>query len=306
VRALVTGGAGFVGSHVADALVARGEEVVVVDNLSSGNRDNVPNGARLVEVDIRDEALAEVFAGAKPDVCFHLAAQADVITSVRDPAFDAHVNVIGTLRVLQATGDGQVVFTSTGGAIYGECERAAREDDPRRPLSPYGTSKLAGEEYLATWNRLWGTRHVVLRLGNVYGPRQLPSLEGGVVSIFLDRMAAGDDTQIFGDGNQSRDFVYVGDVARAMLAAVGQDGGVYNVASGRETSVNELHELCRRVSGSEREPTYAEARAGDVLRSVLDPGRANSELGWRPETSLEDGLRKTWAWVQERDGGTRT
>jgi UDP-glucose 4-epimerase len=306
VRAVVTGGAGFVGSHVADALLARGDEVVVIDNLSTGSRENVPEGARIVELDIRDESLAGVFAEAKPEVCFHLAAQADVITSVRDPAFDADVNVVGTLRVLQASGDAQVVFTSTGGAIYGECERPAREDDPRRPLSPYGTSKLAGEEYLATWNRLWGTRHVALRLANVYGPRQLPSLEGGVVSIFLDRMAADDDTQIFGDGKQSRDFVYVGDVARALLAAVGHDGGVYNIASGRKTSVNELHELCRRVSGSSREPIYADARSGDVRRSALDPGRANSDLGWRPETSLEDGLRKTWGWVKERGIGTRS
>jgi UDP-glucose 4-epimerase len=295
VRAIVTGGAGFIGSHVVDALLTRGDEVVVIDNLSSGSRDNVAPQARLVELDIRDAGLAGIFGEVRPDICFHLAAQADVVTSVESPDYDAEVNVIGTLRVLQAAGEAQLVFTSTGGALYGECERPATEDDPRRPLAPYGASKLAGEEYLAMWNRLHGTGHVSLRLGNVYGPRQAPSLEGGVVAIFLDRMSAGEETVIFGDGGQSRDFVYVGDVADAVLAAVGSDGGVYNIGTGADTSIRELHEICSRVSGTGRDPTFAEARPGEIRRSVLDPSRAGRALGWQARTGLEDGLHKTLA-----------
>jgi UDP-glucose 4-epimerase len=291
VRAVVTGGAGFIGSNLVDALVARGDEVVVVDNLSSGKRGNVNSAAQLVEADIRSASLPD------GDVVFHLAAQADVPTSVSKPDFDAEVNVVGTVRVLQAAGGTPVVFTSTGGAIYGECERPAREDDPRRPLSPYGTAKLAGEEYLATWNRLHGTAHTALRFANVYGPRQEAGLEGGVVAIFLEAMAAGEETKIFGDGRQTRDFVHVDDVVRALLAAPGT-GSVFNIGSGRETSVLELHERCRAVAGDGREPSMEEAREGDVQRSTLDVSRAADELGWRPEVGLDEGLRRTWDWVQ--------
>src|SRR6266700_2263596 len=204
MRAMVTGGAGFIGSHLVDALLARGDEVHVVDNLATGSRGNLASAATLHELDIRDETLEELAARVRPEVVFHLAAQADVGTSVERPAFDADVNVIGTVRVLEAAraAGARVVFTSSGGAIYGECERPAREDDGLQPLSPYGTSKLAGEEYLATWNRLHGTSHVTCRLANVYGPRQLPSLEGGVIAIFLDRLREGRETEIFGDGNQ--------------------------------------------------------------------------------------------------------
>jgi UDP-glucose 4-epimerase len=246
--------------------------------------------------DIRGDADS-AFDAARPEVCFHLAAQADVGTSVERPDYDADVNVIGTLHVLEAARrhGAQVVFSSTGGAIYGECERPALEDDPREPLSPYGTSKLAGEEYLATWNRLHGTQHVALRLANVYGPRQLAKLEGGVVAIFMERLAAGDGVRIFGDGEQTRDFVYVGDVVRAMLASVGRSGGVFNVGTGVETSVNALFETCRRVVGSGAEAEYAPPRPGDLLRSVLDPDRAERELGWRAEHDLERGVRETWA-----------
>jgi UDP-glucose 4-epimerase len=220
-----------------------------------------------------------------------------VPTSVSKPDFDAEVNVVGTVRVLQAAGGTPVVFTSTGGAIYGECERPAREDDPRRPLSPYGTAKLAGEEYLATWNRLHGTAHTALRFANVYGPRQEAGLEGGVVAIFLEAMAAGEETKIFGDGRQTRDFVHVDDVVRALLAAPGT-GSVFNIGSGRETSVLELHERCRAVAGDDRQPSMEEAREGDVQRSTLDVSRAADELGWRPEVGLDEGLRRTWDWVQ--------
>jgi len=297
MRALVTGGAGFIGSNLVDALLARGDDVVVVDDLSSGKRANVDAAAKLVELDIRDPAVADAFAEARADVCFHLAAQADVPTSVARPDFDAEVNVVGTVRVLAAAGATPVVFSSTGGAIYGECERPANEDDPRRPLSPYGIAKLAGEEYLAGWNRLHGTRHTALRFANVYGPRQEAGLEGGVVAIFLEAMAAGRETTVFGGGRQTRDFVHVDDVVRGLLLAPEQ-GGVYNIGSGVETSVLELHERCREVAGDEREPLTAPPREGDVQRSVLDVSRAERELGWRSEIPLADGLRRTWDWIQ--------
>ena len=293
---LVTGGAGFIGSHVAEALVARGEDVVVLDDLSSGKRENLPEGAELVEGDIR-EPQDELFAGVKPDICFHLAAQADVRVSVARPEHDARINVIGTINLLEAAREHgtQLVFSSTGGAIYGECDGPAPEDAPRQPLAPYGTSKLAGEEYLATYNRLHGTKHVALRYGNVYGPRQDPHGEAGVVAIFFKRFLSGEQPRIFGDGKQTRDYVYAVDVVRATLAAAGRAGGVYNVGTGRETSVVELFDLCRRVAGKESvEPEFAPPRPGELQRSVLDVSRAVDDLGWRPEHSLEEGLRETW------------
>ncbi len=295
MRTVVTGGAGFIGSHVVDALLARGDEVHVLDNLTSGKHENLRDGSVFHEADIRSEADA-VFAEARPEVVFHLAAQASVSVSVERPELDADVNVLGTVRVLEAARrhGAQVVFSSTGGAIYGECDRPAAEDAERRPISPYGISKLAGEEYLAGWNRLHGTRHVALRLGNVYGPRQDPHGEAGVVAIFLEVIAAGRRPRIFGDGTATRDYVYVGDVVRATLAATGADGGVYNVATGRETSVLELVDRMRAVTGADVEADHAEPRLGDLQRSVLDPSLAKRELGWRAEASLDDGLASTW------------
>ena len=295
MRAVVTGGAGFIGSHVVEALLARGDEVTVVDDLSNGKRENVPEGARFVERDVR-EGLAAVFDESRPELCCHLAAQVDVRVSVERPLHDASVNVLGTIAVLEAARahDAQVVFSSTGGAIYGECDAPAPEDSERRPLAPYGVSKLAGEEYLAAYNRLYGTRHVSLRYGNVYGPRQDPHGEAGVVAIFFGRLAEGEAPRIFGDGLQTRDYVYAGDVARATLDAAGHDGGVFNVGTGIETSVLELYEVCRRVAGSEVEAVKAPARLGELQRSVLDISLAQRELGWRPEVTLEEGLRLTW------------
>ncbi len=292
----MTGGAGFIGSHVADALVARGDEVVVVDNLSSGKRENVSQGARLAELDIRDGALAELFDDVRPDICFHLAAQAAVPVSVERPEYDAEVNVLGTIRVLEGCRrhGAQTVFSSTGGAIYGECDGPAPESSERRPVSPYGTSKLAGEEYLALYNRLYETGHVAVRYANVYGPRQDPHGEAGVVAIFLGRLLDGQQARIFGDGLQTRDYVYVGDVVRATLAAVGHRGGVFNVGTGIQTTVVDLYELCRRVSGVDAEPEFAPPRLGECRHSVVDPSLAGRELGWRPEVSLEEGLRATW------------
>ncbi len=299
MRVVVTGGAGFIGSNLVDALVARGDEVLVVDDLSSGKRENVAAAARFEELDVRDPELVGLFAEARPEAVFHLAAQADVPTSVARPDFDAEVNVLGTIRVLQAAGEAPVVFSSTGGAIYGECDGPAREDHPRLPLSPYGVAKLAGEEYLAAWNRLHGTRHTALRFANVYGPRQETGLEGGVVAIFLNAMAAGEQTTIFGDGRQTRDFVHVDDVCAALQLAAGR-GGTFNVGGGHETSVLELHERCRAVAGDERPPLTAPPREGDVVRSVLDVSLAAAELGWRPRISLDDGLRGTWDWIRSR------
>jgi UDP-glucose 4-epimerase len=293
---LVTGGAGFIGSHVVDTLLDRGDDVAVVDSFATGSRENLRDEATLIERDIRED-LRDAVAGA--EVVFHLAAQADVGTSVERPEYDAEVNVLGTLRVLEAAraAGAHVVFSSTGGAVYGETARPAREDDPLTPLAPYGASKLAGEQYLATWNRLHGTGHVTLRFANVYGPRQLPKLEGGVIAIFMNRIAAGEPVTIFGDGEQTRDFVYVADVVAAMLAAAKHRGGVFNVGTGIETSVNRLYAVIQEITGTDADPEYAPARLGDLLRSSVDVTRAERELGWRPEGTLEAGLAETWAWA---------
>jgi UDP-glucose 4-epimerase len=298
MRAVVTGGAGFIGSHVAEALLARGDEVHVVDNLAKGKRENVASGAELHEADIRDPDA--VFDEVRPEKIFHLAAQADVRVSVERPGHDADVNVLGTVRILEAARrhGAQIVFSSTGGAIYGECDGPARETAERRPLAPYGTSKLCGEEYLSTWNRLYSTGHVSLRFGNVYGPRQEPHGEAGVVAIFMGRLRDGGTPTIYGDGSQTRDYVFVGDVVRGMLAAAGHEGGVFNIGTGRETSVVELYDAIQRAAGTERAPTFAEARLGELQRSVLDVSLAARELGWRAERSLDDGLAATWRWIE--------
>ena len=298
ITAIVTGGAGFIGSHVADALLARGDRVAVVDDLSSGKRERVPAGAELHQIDIRDAAAMRALAtDLRPQAIFHLAAQADVRVSVEDPGRDADVNVRGTAEVLEAARlcDARVVFSSTGGAIYGDVDVIpSPESTPCAAMAPYGVAKLCGEHYVELYNRLYGTRHVILRYGNVYGPRQDPHGEAGVVAIFFGRLAEGEAPQIFGDGLQTRDYVYAGDVARATLAAAGHNGGVFNVGTGSETSVLELYELCRRVAGSEVEAVKAPDRLGELQRSVLDVSLAERELGWRPEVTLEQGLRVTW------------
>ena len=300
MRAIVTGGAGFIGSHVVDALVAQGAEVAVVDSLVHGAKENVAAGAELHVRDIR-EPLDDLFDAVRPEAVLHLAAQADVRVSVARPVADAEVNVLGTIRILEGARKhgAQVVFSSTGGAIYGDCTKSAPEDSPCEPLSPYGTAKLAAEEYLRTYNRLYGTRHIALRYGNVYGPRQDPHGEAGVVAIFLGALARGEQARIFGDGSQTRDYVYVGDVARATVAALGHEGGVFNVGTGRETAVAELYELCARVAGSDLPAEHAPARLGELQRSFLDPTLAAETLGFRAMVDLEDGLRSTWDWVQK-------
>jgi UDP-glucose 4-epimerase len=298
VRAVVTGGAGFIGSNVVDALLERGDDVHVLDDLSRGKRDNVAAGAQLREGDIRHDA-ASLFAEVRPDVCFHLAAQIDVRVSVERPELDADVNVVGTLQVLEAAREHgtKLVFSSTGGAIYGECDGPAPEDHPRAPLAPYGVSKLAAEEYIAAYNRLYGSTHVSLRYGNVYGPRQDPHGEAGVVAIFMNALRDGKTPRIYGDGSQTRDYVFVGDVVAATLAAAGHPGGVFNVGTGVETSVLDLYERIQRAAELERPAEHADPRPGELQRSVLDPSRAGRELGWKPGRSLDEGLAATWAWI---------
>jgi UDP-glucose 4-epimerase len=295
MRAVVTGGAGFIGSNLVDALIARGDEVLVLDDFSFGKRQNLNPAADVLQHDVRVPFEIEA------EVVFHLAAQADVQTSMKRPAFDAEVNVVGTVNVLQAAhaAGAQVIFSSSGGAGYGECPGPVDESFPFLPLSAYGIAKKCGEEYLAGWNRIHGSSHIALRFANVFGPRQDSGLEGGVVAIFLERLARGDETIIFGDGGQVRDFVYVGDIVSALLAAAGRSGGPFNIGTSRETTVAELHQACAVVAGVPHAPRLEPERLGDVRRSVLDAGLAERELGWKPQTSLEEGLALTWAWMRE-------
>jgi UDP-glucose 4-epimerase len=306
MRALVTGGAGFIGSNLVDALVERGDAVTVVDDLSTGRRENLAEalaaGAELVELDVREaDALAGAVAARRPAVVFHLAAQIDVRKSLADPAFDAAVNVGGTANVLEAArgaGAARVVFSSTGGAIYGEGagkELPLDEDAPIEPFSAYGQSKFAAEGYLALYERLYGLSGVSLRLGNVYGPRQDPLGEAGVIAIFCGRLQAGERPTVFGDGRQTRDYIYVGDVVTAMLAAAGSEAsGAINVGTGIEIDVLELAARLGELAGAEDfQPELAPPRTGEVQAISIDPARAERELGWRAETGIDEGLRLT-------------
>jgi UDP-glucose 4-epimerase len=297
--AIVTGGAGFIGSHVADALLARGDRVAVVDNLATGKRERVPDGAEFHELDIRDgERLRALFGDVRPHAVFHLAAQADVRRSVEDPGFDADVNVRGTVEVLEAArgSDARVVFSSTGGALYGEADTIpSPETTPIAPLSPYGTSKLSAEGYVGLFNRLYGTRHVTLRYGNVYGPRQDPHGEAGVVAIFFGRLTSGETPLIFGDGRQTRDYVYVGDVVAANLAALAYEGNVeaFNIGTETETSVVDLLAESQRAAGTSVTPEHRPPRLGELDRSCLDCSLARRELEWQPSVPLAAGLAET-------------
>jgi UDP-glucose 4-epimerase len=310
MKALVTGGAGFIGSNLVDALLARGDAVTVVDDLSTGRRENLDGalatGAELAELDLREAApLAELVAAAGPDVVFHLAAQIDVRRSIEDPAFDASINVGGTatlLEAMRAVGTPRIVFVSTGGAIYGEGQGQRLpldESTPIAPLSAYGQSKFAAEGYLALYERLYGLSGLSLRLGNVYGPRQDPLGEAGVIAIFCGKLRAGERPTVFGDGTQTRDYIYVGDVVAAALAAAESEfSGPVNIGSGIETDVLELARLLAEIDGAEGfEPEFAPPRAGEVQRIALDASRAERELGWRATTSVADGLRLTLASI---------
>ena len=299
-RAVVTGGAGFVGSHVVDLFLAEGYDVVSIDDLSTGRESNVAEDARLEQLDIVDaDRVEEVVSSARPTVVCHLAAQASVTVSVKSPDRDLDVNVKGTFNVCESArrAGAPVVFASTGGALYGDgVPLPTPEETPARPLSPYGSSKLAGEAYVGTWGRLHGIPNVVLRLGNVYGPRQSPHGEAGVVAIFSDRLRTGEQPIVYGEGRPTRDYIHVADVARAFLAAAteGRDG-TYNVGWGAETSVSELLDAMQRIAGTSVEPRMEPLRAGELNRSALDSSRIASELGWGPQVRLEDGLASTYA-----------
>jgi UDP-glucose 4-epimerase len=307
MRVVVTGGAGFVGSHVADAFLARGDEVLVVDDLSTGKRENLPEAAGLAEIDVGDgDALRLQLEGFGPELICHLAAQASVTVSVSNPDLDFASNVRGTFNVCQiATALGaRVVFASTGGALYGNgAPIPTPETYVAQPLAPYGASKLAGEAFIATQARYDGTAHVVLRLGNVYGPRQNPHGEAGVVAIFSDRLLSGEQPIVYGEGKPTRDYVHVADIARCfVLAAESEQAGTFNVGWGQEVSVLELLEELQRAAGTSVEPRLEPLRAGELDRSAIDSSVATATLGWRPEVTLADGLADTFRWYASTQG----
>ena len=308
---LVTGGAGFIGSHVADRLLEEGCEVHVLDDLSGGVRENVPEGATFHELDVRDDAVGDLFAEHRFEALCHLAAQMDVRRSVADPEFDASVNVLGLLNLMEAgreNGLEKVAFASTGGAIYGEPDPEVNgggpqpESHPTRPMSPYGITKLVSEHYLRFYEQTHGVAYAALRFGNVYGPRQNPHGEAGVVAIFAERLLRGEPVTINGEGTQTRDYVYVDDVVRAFVAALAKEAsGVYNVGTGVETDVNALFRHINRHAGAGAEETHGPAKPGEQRRSVLDVSHTGRALGWRPEVDVATGLERTVDWFRQRE-----
>ncbi|WP_455389132.1 SDR family oxidoreductase [Petrachloros mirabilis] len=305
MKVLVTGGAGFIGSHLVDRLVQEGHEVIIVDNLATGKRRNINRAARFYKLDIQSWRLERVFRNERPNVVMHLAAQMDVRKSVEDPMFDAQVNILGTLNVLQQAvrhGVRKVVFSSSGGAIYGEQETCpAPESHLTQPLSPYGLSKLCGEQYLSYFQRVSGLQVVSLRYANVYGPRQDPEGEAGVVAIFIQKLLNNEQAVINGNGRQTRDFVFVEDVVDANLGMMGQETkGTYNVGTGTETSVNDLFRMLIQLTGSTCKEVHGPAKKGEQARSVIDSTKLRQELSWEPKTDLNEGLRKTVDYFRER------
>ena len=298
MKILVTGGAGFIGSHLVDRLIQEGHELVVVDNLSTGKRKNINRAAEFYKLDIQSSwRLARVFRNERPSLVMHLAAQMDVRRSVEDPTYDAQVNILGTVNVLQQAvnhGARKVIFASSGGAIYGEQEVfPASESHPTQPLSPYGISKLSGEHYLAYFQRLSGIQCVALRFANVYGPRQDPEGEAGVVAIFTRKLLSGEQAIINGNGRQTRDFVFVDDVVEAHLAVMGKDvQGTYNVGTGEETTVNELFRILADEIRPGAKELHGPAKKGEQIRSVIDAAKLH-QLGWDPKVSIRDGLART-------------
>lgn len=305
MRVLITGGAGFIGSQIADAHVARGDDVAVIDSLVTGRREFVPGRARFYQTDVRDPSMREIFERERPHLVNHHAAQASVSASVRDPVFDADVNVLGTIRLAALAvefGAEHFVFASTGGALYGEPDRLpADESTPILPLSPYGCAKWTAEAYLTLFGRTNGLRACCLRYANVYGPRQDPHGEAGVVAIFARALLDEKPAIIYGDGEQTRDFVFVDDVVRAnLLAADRQVAGAFNIGTGRGTSVNTVYRTLAGLTRSAAAPAYGPPRAGDVRHITLAAAAAQQHLGWTPATSLETGLAATVAWFAEQ------
>ena len=305
LKILVTGGAGFIGSNVVDAFVAAGHEVHVLDNLSHGKRENLPASVPLHVVDIRDRSLGDLLAQERFDVVSHHAAQIDVRHSVDDPLYDADVNIMGSLNLIvacQRCGVRKVIYSSSGGAVYGEPRYLpADENHPIDPASPYGVSKHVVEQYLRLMSLTYGSRYTVLRYPNVYGPRQDPLGEAGVISIFAYRMLAGEEITIYGTGEQERDFVFVGDCARANVMALdGTDGATLNLGTGKGTTINQLFSIMADITGYRLPATYAPARLGETMRMAVDAGRAREVLGWEPSVDLTEGLRRTIASVGGR------
>jgi UDP-glucose 4-epimerase len=306
MRVMVTGGGGFIGSNTVDALIeAGGYQVSILDNLSAGKRDQINPRASFHEVDLRDaERVKASIELGRPEIILHLAAQMDVRRSVADPAFDAQVNLVGFLNLMEAArehGLKRVVFASTGGAIYGEQDVfPCDEDHPRRPVSPYGIAKMATEAYLFFYQVQYGIDYVAMRYANVYGPRQDPHGEAGVVAIFCGKILANQPCTINGDGGQTRDYVYVGDVVRANLAAIERPvSGAFNIGTGVETDVNELYRVLAAGAGASLAPAHGPARPGEQRRSVISPARASRELNWRPQISLAEGLQRTFAYFKD-------
>lgn len=306
MKILVTGGAGFIGSHVADALLEAGHDVHVLDDLSSGRRENVDRRATLHALDVRDPKVADLWAQERFEVLVHHAAQMDVRRSVADPRFDASVNVDGFLNLMETGrqhGLKKVVFASTGGAIYGEPDYVPQDEKHAlQPLSPYGITKLVTEKYLFFYEQTYGIPYVVLRYGNIYGPRQNPHGEAGVVAIFTQKMLRGERPVINGDGLQTRDYVFVGDVVRANLAALAHEGsGIFNVGTGVETDVVALFRTIREHTGANIPEEHAPAKPGEQRRSVLSFAHSKSVLGWAPQVEVHEGLRRTVEWFREQE-----
>lgn len=305
MKVLVTGGAGFIGSHLVDRLVQEGHEVVVVDNLSTGKRKNVNRAATFYKCDIQTTRLERIFRNERPSVVMHLAAQMNVRRSVDDPMFDANVNILGTLNVAEQAvrhGARKIVFASSGGAIYGEQDIfPAPETHPTRPLSPYGISKLSGEHYLAYYQRVCGIQTVCLRFANVYGPRQDPEGEAGVVAIFIQKMLNGEQPVINGNGRQTRDFVYVEDVVEANLSVMGQGvEGVFNVGTSIETPINEVFGHIKEHARADCKDVHGPSKKGEQLRSAVDPTKLKQQLGWEPKMTLAEGLGRTVDYFREK------
>ncbi len=297
MKILVTGGAGFIGSHIADSLIKEGHKVVILDNLYSGKRENINQKAQFIKMDIRDKDVRDVFKDNKFNAVFHLAAQMDVRKSVENPVLDADINILGGINLLENSIKNDVkkfVFASSGGVMYGECpDRYPTEAEYPNPLCPYGDSKLALEFYLNFYQVNYGLESAVLRFGNVYGPRQDPYGEAGVVAIFSGRMLKDEEIYIFGDGKQVRDYVYVGDVVRANIKALNGGRGVYNIGTGKSESVNELFDILKEITGYEKEPVYKDARPGELRVSRLGVKKAEEKLGWKAEVRFRKGLKDT-------------